>query len=281
MDWLEHDEVERSALPAWARADAPARDGHPYEIRIFGEGLRLSRGRRHSAVRWDEVLVPVRLDDPRRLLVAAARRPPRAPWFELGGLDVADIERAVRGRLEAIDHRGYRQRRRTVEPVPIDEVLTAVLAREPLPGAVEIPPAMPGVLRSGAIGATVGGGTLGFYGMLFGPTGMLAAAGVGVIGGGLLMGGIELGRKRMAKRVLVLTPDGFVGGFDGENVRAIPWDRIGRFAAGVDPQGVDALEVLDADERPVARVTARYFGMPLDVIVAVAEAYRRRASGER
>lgn len=279
MDWLAHDEVDRSALPAWARADAPARDGKPYDVRVFGEGLVLSRGRRHSAVRWDEILVPVRLEDPRRLLVATPRRPPRAPWFELGGLDVSELDRAVHARLEAIDHRGYRQRRRAVEPMPIDQVLTAVLGRQPLPGAVEIPPAMPGVMKSGAIGATVGGGTLGFYGMLFGPTGMLAAAGVGAVGGGLLMGGIELARRRAAKRVLVLTPDGFVGGLDGNDVRAIPWDRIGRFAAGVDPLGNDALEVLDVDDRRLARVIARYFGSPLDVIVSVAEAYRRRAVG--
>jgi len=279
VDWLAHDEVDRSALPAWARADAPARDGKPYDVRVFGEGLVLSRGRRHSAVRWDEILVPVRLEDPRRLLVATPRRPPRAPWFELGGLDVSELDRAVHARLEAIDHRGYRQRRRAVEPMPIDQVLTAVLGRQPLPGAVEIPPAMPGVMKSGAIGATVGGGTLGFYGMLFGPTGMLAAAGVGAVGGGLLMGGIELARRRAAKRVLVLTPDGFVGGLDGNDVRAIPWDRIGRFAAGVDPLGNDALEVLDVDDRRLARVIARYFGSPLDVIVSVAEAYRRRAVG--
>jgi len=280
VDWLAQDEVERDALPAWARLDTPGQDGRPYEVRVFGEGLLLSRGRRHSALRWEEVLVPVRLDDPRRLLVAAARRPPRPPWFELAGMDVAAIESAVRSRLEAVDHRGYRERRRAIEPIPVDQVLTAVLARQPLPGAVEIPPATPGVLRSGALGATVGGGTLGFYGMLFGPTGMLAAAGVGLVGGALLMGGIEIARKRSAGRVLVLTPDGFVGGLDGQNVRAIPWDRIGRFADGLDRFGNDALEVLDAEGRVLARVIARYFGRPLDVIVAVAEAYRRRAVGE-
>lgn len=280
MEWLEYDEVEPEALPQWARNATDHHDGRPYSVRIAPEGLALVRGRRASAVRWQDILVPIRLDEPRRLLIATARRPPHPPWFELAGEDVAAIERALRARFDALDHRGYRQKRQRVEPIPADQVLGSVLAREPLPGAVEIPAATPGIARSTVMGAAVGGGTLAFYGVLFGPLGMVAAAGVGALGGGLLMGGIELARKRAAGRVLVLTPDAFVGGLDGQDVRAVPWFRVGRFAAGFDAVGADALEVLAPDQQVLARVAARFFGKPLDVIVAVAEAYRQRASGD-
>ncbi|MCA9607390.1 MAG: hypothetical protein KC619_17410 [Myxococcales bacterium] len=159
-----------------------------------------------------------------------------------------------------------------------DQVLASVLAHEPLPGAVEIPAATPGVVRSSAIGATVGGGTMAFYGLLFGPLGLAIAAGVGALSGGLLMGGIEYRRKRTAGRVLVLTPDAFVGGLDGQRVRAFAWAEVGRFIEGIDPLGSPALEVVGIDGGMLARVPARYFGAPLHVIVAVAEAYRSRTT---
>ena len=60
----------------------------------------------------------------------------------------------------------------------------------------------------------------------------------------------------------------------------MPWFRVGRFVDGVDPHGESALEVYSPDDELVARAAARYFGQPLDVIVAVAEAYRRRATGD-
>ncbi|HJL15685.1 MAG TPA: hypothetical protein RMH99_08520 [Sandaracinaceae bacterium LLY-WYZ-13_1] len=279
MDWLEHDEVPERDLPTWARAEGETFDGKPYRVVARPEGLVLRQGRTASAVPWRDVLVPIRLDDPRRLLVAAARRPPRTPWFELGGADVAAIERAVRMRLEALAHRGYRDKRPR-RAIPPDEVLTEVLAKRPLPGAVEIPAATASVLRSALIGAAVGGVTLGFYGLVFGPVGLVTGGGVGAFGGAGLMGGLEQLRKRGAGRVLVLTPDAFVGGLDGESVRAVPWFRVGRFVDGVDDAGQSALEVYGHDHQLLARTAARWFGAPLDVIVAVAEAYRRRALEE-
>ncbi|MEZ4340664.1 MAG: hypothetical protein R3B82_28925, partial [Sandaracinaceae bacterium] len=213
-----------------------------------------------------------------RLLVAAARRPPKPPWFELAGPSVVAIATAIQTRLDAVDHRGYRQPRRSRVALDPEHVLTTVLAREPLPGAVEIPAATPGVVRSSAIGATVGGGTMAFYGLLFGPLGLAIAAGVGALSGGLLMGGIEYRRKRTAGRVLVLTPDAFVGGLDGQRVRAFAWAEVGRFIEGIDPLGSPALEVVGIDGGMLARVPARYFGAPLHVIVAVAEAYRSRTT---
>lgn len=281
MEWLAHDEVAPETLPDWARGSGEVLDGRPFEVSVRAEGLVLAYGQLVTALRWDEVLVPIRLDDPRRLLIAAARRPPRPPWLELGGRDVAAIERVLRARLDAIDHRSYRERRRTRDVVPPDEVLTQVLERRPLPGAVEIPAATPSVIRSALTGAGIGGGMLGLYGLALGtPLGLLAAGTVGALGGAGLLGGVELLRRRGAGRVLVLTPDAFVGGLDGTSVRAVPWFRVGRFAEGVDDTGEAALEVFGPAGELVARVASRFFGRPLDVIVAVAEAYRRRASDE-
>lgn len=280
MDWLAYDEVELAALPPWAREGADLNDGKPYEVRICQEGLVLIEGRVASTIRWEDILVPIRLESPRRLLISCARRPPRTPWFELGGDDVAKIEGAVRARLEAIEHRGYRDQRRRLDPMPADEILRRVLARAPLPGAVEIPAATPSIVKSAAIGATVGGATLAFYGLLFGPAGMLVAGSIGALGGGAVMGGIEHLRKRAAGRVLVLTPDAFVAGLDGEHVRAVAWSAVERFSEGVDMAGTDALEVFGTDRELISRVAAHFFGAPLDVIVAVAEAYRKRAIEE-
>jgi len=151
-----------------------------------------------------------------------------------------------------------------------------VLERRPLPGAVEIPIATPSVTRSAAMGATVGGGTLGLYGLVVGPLGMLVAGVAGALGGAAVMASVEHLRKRTAGRVLVLTPDAFVAGLDGRSVRAVSWARVGRFAEGIDGAGTDALEVYSPEGGLEARVAAHFFGAPLDVIVAVAEAYRRR-----
>jgi hypothetical protein len=281
VEWLTHDDVAfPEEMPAWASSPGRVLDGKPYGVMVQPEGLVLTRGRKASALRWEDILVPIRLDDPRRLLIACARKPPRPPWFELGGRDVAEIERAVRTRLDAIDHRGYRERRRRRDVVPPDEVLTEVLAKRALMGAVEIPAATPSATRSALIGATVGGATLGFSGLLFGPLGLLAAGGIGAVGGATLMGGVELLRKKTVGRVLVLTPDAFVGGLDGQSVRAVAWQRVGRFADGVDDTGASALEVYGHEHQLLARAAAHYFGAPLDVIVAVAEAYRRRATEE-
>lgn len=280
VEWLEHDEVDLAALPPWASGADERLDGQPYEVAVLAEGIVLRRGRLAAAVRWDEILVPIALEDPRRLLIAAPRRPPHVPWFELAGRDVERIERAVRARLEALDHHGYRERRRRRPMIPPDEVLTQVLARRPLPGAVEIPAATPSVLRSALLGGTIGGLTVGFYGLMVGTAGAMVGLGLGVVGGAGLMGVVEAVKKRTVGRVLVLTPDGFVGGLDGQSLRAVPWLRVSRFATGVDDQGRDALEVFGVDQELVARVAARWFGAPLDVIVAVAEAYRTRASRE-
>jgi hypothetical protein len=279
MEWLAADEVSVAALPDWARQRGEKLDGKPYDVVVHPEGVVLSHGRYVSALRWEDILVPIRLDEPRRLFVAAARKPPRPPWFELGGVDVARIERAIRQRFDAIDHGGYRETRRGHDVLPPDIVLTKVLERAALPGAVEIHAAKPSVVKGVLTGAGVGAIALGVYGVVLGPVGAIGGLALGAFGGAAAVGGYEA-LKRQAKpgRVLVLTPDAFVGGLDGESVRAVPWFRVGRFAEGVDDRGQSALEVFGTDGQLVARAAARFFGKPLDVIVAVAEAYRRRAT---
>ncbi|HEY8430175.1 MAG TPA: hypothetical protein VIL20_17460, partial [Sandaracinaceae bacterium] len=158
-------------------------------------------------------------------------------------------------------------------------VLTQVLERGPLPGAVEIPAATPSVARRVLVGASLGGGVFAALGTVFGPAGVLAGGAMGALGGAAVMRTFESIRFR-AGRVLVLTPDAFVGGLDGRSVRAVPWFRVGRFSEGVDDFGAPALEVFGPESDLIARVGARFFGKPLHVIVAVAEAYRRRAIGE-
>lgn len=281
MDWLPADEVDPAQLPEWAKGGGEVLDGKPYRVSIHAEGVVLTQHKRASALRWEDILVPIRLDEPRRLLIAAARQPPRPPWFELGGNDVAKIERAIRARVEAVDHRSYRERRRGGDVLSPDLVLTRVLERSAVPGAVEIPAAMPSVAKRALTGAGIGGGILALYGLVLGPVGVIAGLLIGAAAGALALGGYELARKKkLAGRVLVLTPDAFVGGLDGTSVRAVPWFRVGRFSEGVDDSGESALEVFGPDNALVARAGARFFGKPLDVIVAVAEAYRRRASGE-
>lgn len=277
MQWLEHDEVPIDELPAWAHEGGTLLDGDPYDVRMFPEGIALSRGRVASALRWEDVLVPIRLEDPHRLLIATARRPPRAPWFELGGADVTLIEGALRTRLEWVEGT-YRERRRAQPVVPPNVVLTSVLDHAPLPGAVEIHVPAPSSVRVVALGAALGGAALGLLAPAIG-IGAVATA-FGVVGGAGVAGALELARARLPKRVLVLTPDAFVGGLDGRSVRAVSWARVGRFAEGVDDRGESALEVFGPADELLARVAARYFGKPLDVIVAIAESYRKRAVAE-
>ncbi|MGF1467165.1 MAG: hypothetical protein ACFCGT_13645 [Sandaracinaceae bacterium] len=279
MDWLAHDEVLFDAdLPTWARSVRSWLDGRPYDVAVAREGVVLRQGRATSALRWEELLVVVRLEEPRRLLLAAAREPPRPPWFELSGVDVGQIEERVRGRLEAAVERSYRFPKRARRAVPPDEVLTAILAHQPLPGAVEIPVASPLLSTQALQGGGTGAVVLALGGLaLAGPWGSLIGAGVGAAGGAALLTGVRAAVRRGRGRVLVLTPDAFVGGLDGRNVSAVAWERVGRFLEGVDDHGQSALEVWGHRRELLARVAAKWFGAPLDVIVAVAEAYRERA----
>ncbi|MGE0784762.1 MAG: hypothetical protein AB7S26_03665 [Sandaracinaceae bacterium] len=278
MKWLEHDEVRPAELPDWAKAAAESLEATPFRARLYPEGIVLTRGRRASAVPWADVLVPIRIDGGARLLLAVARRPPAAPWFSMTGPGVDAIDRAVRTWLDATKHVGYRARTQPRAPLPPDEVLSYVLAHRPLPGAVEIPAAAPSVWGGSLIGASVGAFALGLYGLAFGLPGLLVGGAAGALGGGGLVGGIELVRGRNVGRVLVLTPDAFVAAFSEDRPRAVPWAEVGRFAAGETERGEPAIEVFGPSGELLARSAAMHFGAPLEVMVAVAEAYRKRAT---
>lgn len=290
MDWVEHDGVSLEALPEWARAPAPGGsfDAAPYRVTIQPEGLVLRRRRRASALRWFDVLALIRVDDDRapRLLLAAARRPPCQPWFDLSGVDLAAIEQAVRVGLETHAQRGYRASPRVRPALQPEQVLAAVLAHHLLPGGVEIRGPLRRALE-GTVWASIGGAGVSGYGgmvatMMFAPVlgplvGIALGGGIGAaVGAGLA--GLHFLRRRRKARVLVLTPDCFVGGLDGGGVRAIAWPSVARFVEGCSDLGKPVLEVYDVDDKLASRTDARYFGETLHVIVAVAEAYRRRAT---
>lgn len=277
MEWLKHDEVALSELPDWATTEGGELDGDPYRVRLLAEGVVLVRGRKASAVRWGDILVPVRLEASSRFLIAAPRHPPNAPWFDIGGDDQDRIEGAVRGRLATLNETGYRGRRPARPSVAPEEILRAVLSYEPVAGAVEIPAKSGSVWRTAGVGGVLGSLTIGYYATLIGgPVSGLVGGLVGLIGGAGVTGSMEAVRKSRIGRVLVLTPDGFVGGLDGKNTRAVPWSRVGQFREGTSKNGAPALEVVSPEGEVVSRAEERWFGAPLDLIVPVAEAYRQR-----
>ena len=274
MRWLEHDEVTRDALPDWARADGGRRfDAGRGALTICPDGLVLEARRRASAVPWEDVLTTVRVGSPPRLLVAVPRRPPRPPWFEIAAPTPDAVEGAIAHGLAA--RVGYRSSGKEREALSPDEVLTRVLAHDPVPGAVEIPRPRRAPLFSLLAGTSAAAAAA----LVAIPYGVLAVAGAAVLGcaGTSVVALYESGRLGNRPRVLVLTPDAFVAGLDGGPVRAVPWRQIAKFRAGRLTGGAHALEVVRADGRVVARVHAGFFGEPLDVIVPIAEAYGRRA----
>lgn len=269
MEWLEHDCVSVSRLPKWAQEAEPALDGRPYRLAIEPAGLVLLRGRRASALPWEEVLVVVTLSDPERVLIAAPRRPPRPPWFEVEGPDVEVITERVRARVVGARLPGYRRAPRTTR-MDVDDVLAAVLARRPIPGAVEIPAASEAGGWVSTVGISVA--TSAAYGSLLGVRGLLVGMSIGVLASAAVLAV----RWKPAWRVLVLTPDAYIAGLDGGQVRAVPWARVGAFRVG-SREGGPSLEVVGRHGELVATVPARRFGAPLEVIAKVAEAYRERA----
>ena len=158
-----------------------------------------------------------------------------------------------------------------------------MLARDPLPGGVEICSPSTYTLRSNIVAGVTGTSFAGGMGLVVGtmafPTDPLLLFGLGgaaaLAGAGFMA--FDRLRPRVGLRILVLTPDGFVGGLDGGVVRAFLWPRVASFTNGRDALGEPALEVRAVDGSLMSRTAARFFGEPLDVVVAVAEAYRRRA----
>lgn len=290
-DWI--DERERAGAPG--RVDTRVR----FDVR----GLEATIAGREVSARWEQVfgvaLVPE--VDPRRAFVLVPRRPPEAPWIEIVPKDLPDelraegLEGLARRVRERMSQRGYRSggpTRPLLEPAAL---MQRVLAREEVPGALEVPVGPgPGGWWRRFLDVFAGGSAGGLAGLYAGaftgsPLVALAVAAAGAtVGAGVpiaLSSSFEsLRARRRRPRVLVLAPDGCVVGLpSGPEVFA--WPNVARFSAEEHPPPGRAsplrpcLAVHLSDGRVAGTIDAAWFAEPLALIVAVAEAYRGRASG--
>ena len=267
----------------------------PAQLTLSPAGIRWRDPEGTCLADWDQVFGVV--STPERLYVLVPRRPPRPPWFEVhaehlsgaqrvGGLD--ELARQIEARSS---HWGYRDRPRTPRHAP-DALLQLVLAREEVPGALEVPVgAGPGGWwRRGLelLGGGSAGGIAGLYaGALSGSVGLsVAGASVGALTGAaapVLLGPNwrSVRARRRRPRVLVLAPDGCVVGLPS-GPAAFDWPSLRGFSASEEESLREperprpCLEITGADGRVVGRIDAAWFTRPLPLIVGVAEAYRRR-----
>ncbi|MCC7540285.1 MAG: hypothetical protein IT379_28965 [Deltaproteobacteria bacterium] len=300
--WIAIDDEPAAAMPEWARVGLKRRP----EVRIGEEGIALVSSRRCSLARWSEVfgvavLEPSRDADEARAYVLVPRRAPRPPWFEVT-LDMLPddvareglqgLARAVRERSQ---HWGYRSVRVERPRMTADELYARLLAEQAVPGAVEVPigrgpferestwmkgvwaivASGGGLLMGGYAGAIAGAIFIEALGSAAAIGGLASGAAVGAIGAAAL---VLKPAKGATGRVLALAPDGCVIGFR-ERVRALPWSDIMRFQDGYIPEtGRPALVVVGSHGDVLGRVDEAWFSKPIELIVAVAEAYRKRAS---
>lgn len=269
-------------------------------VRFDAAGLVAQvEGSRVSA-RWDQVfgVALVREHTPRRAFVLIPRRPPQAPWVEVLPKDLPEdlraegLEGLARRVRERMTQRGYRGGGLTRPLLDASTLMERVLARDEVPGALEVPVgAGPGgwwrrFLDVFAAGSA--GGLAGLYAGAFSgsPLVALAVAAAGATVGAsvpvALSSSFEsVRRRRRRPRVLVLAPDGCVVGLPS-GPRAFAWDEVARFAAEETPppgrlaplRPCLALHLVSGET--AGAIDAAWFAEPLPLIVAVAEAYRTR-----
>jgi hypothetical protein len=280
MEWLAHDEVPEGELPEWTREGGEALGS---KLAVHREGIVHRGWRKATALPWTQVLTIVRLDHPARVLICAPRKPPRVPWIAVEGPEVSERLPAIyeQRRSGLSGYRsGPRSQRDRLSP---EEVLARVLRHEEIPGAVEVPYGAdaPSIGRSLLHGGAFGiAAVVSFAPALVAVSATLAAvvvAGASVLGVGGHYGMHHLRHARRG-RVLVMTPDAFVGGLDGGAVRAFGWEAIRSFRTKF--HETECLEVVGPDDRILARVPERFFGVELEVIVAIAESYGARVRME-
>ncbi|MEO0323442.1 MAG: hypothetical protein AAF447_10830 [Myxococcota bacterium] len=268
-------------------------------LALDGGGVAYQRLGTHVRARWDQVLGVVALpaDAPRRAFLLLPRRPPAPPWVELGprelpagfNPDEKGFERFVRVVRERSAHRDYRAGTRGAQLSP-ETLMDRVLARTEVPGALEVPVgAGPGGWWRRSLDLIAGGSAGGLFGLY---AGMLTGAGAVALGVAAAAGAAagatlpvaaskSFGFRRRSRRprVLVLAPDGCVVGLP-TGPRAYGWGQIGAFRAGEHQlPGLRprlCLEVELASGQVAGRIDASWFGDPLELIVSVAEAYRKR-----
>lgn len=291
--WLQRDEVDETGLLGRRRA----------RVSLGEDGVWLARDEERSRAGWGQILGVVVL--PPICYVLVPRVPPRAPWFavQLSMIDpelreggVAAFADRVRQRA---GQRGYRDGRPRAPAMDSETLLSRVLARDAVRGALEVPVGH-GFLDTrsqarrivdGVIGVGGGGWGGGYFSALMGaiftgelglpPEVIAVVAALGGIGGAALGGVLGYRRMRTGRkgRVLVLAPDGCVVGFPG-GPRAFAWSDLEGFSIDEDSDG-EHLVFSRADGEELGRIHALWFGAPLELILAVSEAYRRAHSETR
>ncbi|MCA9577998.1 MAG: hypothetical protein R3B40_08420 [Polyangiales bacterium] len=289
-------------MSEWIDEDLPASK----TLSLESSGVRVGK----SLVPWGSVLGALALpaDAPKELYVLVPRRPPAPPWFAVGkdALPEELQQLGLSGLAQRIDLRArqgtYRDHAGLGAPLPPAELLSRVIARLEIPGALEVPVGHgPGAgfnrFLTAAASSAAAGATGLVAGLMVAPSLAGAFAGVSLALGAASPAGWHLlqGRMRGKPRVLVLAPDGCVIGFPG-GVRAFGWSEIEGFGEthaalpGRLRPLYPHLEVTlrDADARGEAeqeatirarrkgRLAAAWFDAPLPLIIRVAEAYRLR-----
>lgn len=253
---------------------------------------------------WDQVfgvaLVPAAA--PTRAFILVPRKPPQPPWFEVRVRDIPPevndlgaLATLVRGRIVQRGYRDVGPRRPLLEA---DVLMQRVLERADLPGALEVPVgAGPGGWWRRSLDLFAAGSAGGLAGLYAGALTGNPALAVGAAVAGVVVGaGVPVAlasnwrsvRLRARKpRVLVLAPDGCVVGLP-QGPRAFSWPSIATFRESThQPPGREnatarrCLELVLADGNIAGRIDAAWFAEPLELIVAVAEAYRQRQTASR
>lgn len=246
-------------------------------------------------VPWSDVMGAVCLDKGRnqRTYVLMRREPPQPPWFAVtpamlksSGLS-CDLRELATTLNERVGQGGYRHTQQRATRMEADELFKMVMQREAIAESLEIGRG-PGPRRrlsrlADAIAGAAAGGMAGFMLTVF--LHQLAwlpwaAGGLALLGGGFT----QLSRTPRVKggpaRVLVMTPDGCVVGFP-EGPRAFAWSDLGPFTIGASdparrPRSKDGLDVVDAQGKALGHIDRAWFRGRLEVIVALANAYRMR-----
>lgn len=216
--------------------------------------------------------------------VLCERRAPLPPWICVTGQsdqDLAELHSLVESIRARVQERGYRQSKQ--QPMPRSELEAKILQGEHVPGALEVPiGAGPGRLSRVAQRATMAGVGATIVG-LAGGVAAGAITALGALGLGVAMPHIRRRRAKRGRRVLVLTPHGCVVGLPS-GPRAFGYEEIGPFELvhrtsramrSKDTQR-PSLKITHATGGTIGVLDGRWFGAPLPLIVAVAEAYRLR-----
>lgn len=278
------------------RFDPPPRRG----LGLTPTGVWFADGLSHVwEASWDQVfgvaLVPA--ESPERAFILVPRKPPHPPWFEvrLQGLppEVDDLEALATLVRNRIAQRGYRDMGPRRPLLDADILMQRVLERGEVPGALEVPVgAGPGGWWRRSLdlfAAGSAGGLAGLYaGALTGnPALAIGAAAAGVVFGASVPVAMASNwrsvRLRARKpRVLVLAPDGCVVGLP-QGPRAFSWPEVASFGESThQPPGRESatprrcLQLVLSNGLVAGRIDAAWFAEPLELIVAVAEAYRQR-----